>query len=100
MSAAEILKEIDNKADKYMKEVRNYPPAKRSDYIASIQKLFSKSKEYGDDKVQLAMQTYEMVMYIHAYRHTHTHTHTYMHLPTDTLLITVVNLFVLTSDAN
>ncbi|KAK2167852.1 hypothetical protein LSH36_23g07028 [Paralvinella palmiformis] len=57
----EILKEIDNKADRYMKEVRNYPPAKRSDYISSIQKLFSKSKEYGDDKVQLAMQTYEMV---------------------------------------
>lgn len=26
-----------------------------------IQELFSKAKEYGDDKVQLAIQTYELV---------------------------------------
>ena len=34
---------------------------KRTNHLDSIQKLFNKSKEFGDDKVQLAMQTYEMV---------------------------------------
>ena len=34
---------------------------KRSGHLDGIQKLFNKSKEFGDDKVQLAMQTYEMV---------------------------------------
>ena len=30
-----------------------------------IQKLFNKAKEYGDDKVQLAIQTYELVSMQH-----------------------------------
>jgi len=34
----------------------------RKEHLGKIEKLFSKSKEYGDDKVQLAMQTYEMVI--------------------------------------
>lgn len=29
--------------------------------LKHIQELFSKAKEYGDDKVQLAIQTYELV---------------------------------------
>ena len=33
----------------------------RKEHLEKIEKLFSKSKEFGDDKVQLAMQTYEMV---------------------------------------
>ena len=37
-------------------------PEKRNEMLKHIQKLFSKSREYGDDKVQLAMQTYEMVI--------------------------------------
>ena len=34
---------------------------KRKTQLDTIKKLFVKSREYGDDKVQLAMQTYEMV---------------------------------------
>jgi len=33
----------------------------RKEHLEKIEKLFSRSKEFGDDKVQLAMQTYEMV---------------------------------------
>ena len=47
-------------ADQYINEVRGLSPDKRTDHLKSIQKLFNKSREYGDDKVQLAMQTYEM----------------------------------------
>ena len=56
-----MLKDIDSMADTYVNEVRNLSPDKRTDHLKSIQKLFNKSREYGDDKVQLAMQTYEMV---------------------------------------
>ena len=35
-------------------------PERRKTSLDSIKKLFVKSKEFGDDKVQLAMQTYEM----------------------------------------
>ena len=36
-------------------------PEKKTEKMSTINKLFSKSRELGDDKVQLAMQTYEMV---------------------------------------
>lgn len=39
------------------------PTDKRKVQLDAIKKLFIKSREYGDDKVQLAMQTYEMVRY-------------------------------------
>lgn len=58
---ADILKEIDNKADEYIENVREIPLDKRAERVNHIKKLFGKSREYGDDKVQLAMQTYEMV---------------------------------------
>jgi hypothetical protein len=57
----DLMKEIDDKAEGYLSTVRNMSPDKRSDFLSAIQKLFSKSREFGDDKVQLAMQTYEMV---------------------------------------
>ena len=57
----DVLKQVDNMADKYLNNVRTMSPDKRTDHLSSIQKLFNKSKEYGDDKVNLAMQTYEMV---------------------------------------
>lgn len=55
------MKEIDEKAEGYLSSVRSMSPEKRTDFLSAIQKLFSKSREFGDDKVQLAMQTYEMV---------------------------------------
>ena len=44
-----------------MNNVKGMESDKRSGHLDGIQKLFNKSKEFGDDKVQLAMQTYEMV---------------------------------------
>jgi hypothetical protein len=56
-----LLKEIDGLAEDYLNNVRTMSGEMRKEHLANIQKLFSKSKEFGDDKVQLAMQTYEMV---------------------------------------
>lgn len=36
-------------------------PEERVEHLKKIQSAYSKCKEYSDDKVQLAMQTYEMV---------------------------------------
>ena len=33
----------------------------RKEQLNNIQKLFNQSKKFGDEKVQLALQTYEMV---------------------------------------
>ena len=57
----DLMKEIDKMAVDYLGNVRGMPPEKRTEQLDSIEKMFSKSKEFGDDKVQLAMQTYEMV---------------------------------------
>ena len=58
---ADLMEEIDEKAEGYLLTVRSLSPEKRTTLLAAIQKLFGKSREFGDDKVQLAMQTYEMV---------------------------------------
>ena len=55
------MKDIDKLAKEYLHNVRGMSTDGRSEHMDSIQKLFGKSKEFGDDKVQLAMQTYEMV---------------------------------------
>ena len=55
------MNEIDKKAEGYLLQVRTLSPEKRTTLLSAIQKLFGKSREFGDDKVQLAMQTYEMV---------------------------------------
>ena len=48
-------------ADDYTRDVYKMPREKRGETVKKIETLFEKSREYGDDKVQLAMQTYEMV---------------------------------------
>jgi len=58
---AALLKEIDTLAEDYLNNVRTMSGEMRKEHLEKIEKLFSKSKEFGDDKVQLAMQTYEMV---------------------------------------
>ena len=55
------MKEIDSHAEDYLKVVSQTSPEKRKEQMEKIQKLFNKAKEYGDDKVQLAIQTYELV---------------------------------------
>lgn len=61
----ELLKQIDEMADDYLSGVRDMLGEKRKEHLNGIQKLFSQSKKFGDEKVQLALQTYEMV--IHAF---------------------------------
>lgn len=60
-TCAEKKGEIDKLAEEYISNVRNLAPEQRVEHLQKIQNGFSKCKEYSDDKVQLAMQTYEMV---------------------------------------
>ncbi|XP_055372190.1 inhibitor of growth protein 4 isoform X2 [Condylostylus longicornis] len=59
------MKKIDEKAKEFMKaQIHNKESLTeevRKEKLREIQELFNKAKEYGDDKVQLAIQTYELV---------------------------------------
>lgn len=59
--AQEELKQIDKLSIEYLKNVQNMTPEQKTEYTEKIQNRFKKAQDYGDDKVQLAMQTYEMV---------------------------------------
>lgn len=59
--AQELMRNIDKLADDYMSNVKGYTVEKKNETMTSIQRQFDKAKEYGDDKVQLAIQTYELV---------------------------------------
>ncbi|XP_058818949.1 inhibitor of growth protein 4-like isoform X2 [Topomyia yanbarensis] len=60
-----LMKSIDEKANEFMKQLvntkENFPEDVKKEKLRTIQELFNKAKEYGDDKVQLAIQTYELV---------------------------------------
>ncbi|XP_078115789.1 inhibitor of growth protein 5a isoform X1 [Sander vitreus] len=53
--------EIDKLAEEYIAKVKNLASEQRVEHLQKIQHAYSKCKEFSDDKVQLAMQTYEMV---------------------------------------
>ena len=53
--------EIDLLAAEYISTVKTLSAEQRVQHLLKIQSAYSKCKEYSDDKVQLAMQTYEMV---------------------------------------
>ncbi|PVD37091.1 hypothetical protein C0Q70_04084 [Pomacea canaliculata] len=57
----DLIQEVDRLAGDYLHKVRSLSSEKRRQQLGTIQQLFSKGREYGDDKVQLAMQTYELV---------------------------------------
>eukprot|EP00794_Sanderia_malayensis_P015163 gene15163-16722_t len=59
--AHDLLTEIDKICDDYVTNIRGLTPPEKRDYLEKIDTAFKKSREYGDDKVQLAIQTYEMV---------------------------------------
>lgn len=63
--ACNVMKSIDEKATVYMKGMlikEDCPEeGKKKEKSKEIQNLFNKAKQYGDDKVQLAIQTYELV---------------------------------------
>ncbi|KAG5675608.1 hypothetical protein PVAND_005499 [Polypedilum vanderplanki] len=63
--AQSLMKQIDEKASDLMKSTisvkENISEEDKKAKLKQIQELFSKAKEFGDDKVQLAIQTYELV---------------------------------------
>lgn len=63
--AQTLMKQIDEKATDVMKSSinvkENLSEEEKKSKLKNIQELFTKAKEYGDDKVQLAIQTYELV---------------------------------------
>ncbi|KAI4900918.1 hypothetical protein NFI96_026088 [Prochilodus magdalenae] len=61
-SRIEVKKaEIDNLAAEYTANVRDLSSEERVDHLNKIKTAYDKCKEFSDDKVQLAMQIYEMV---------------------------------------
>lgn len=59
--AQALMKNIDSLADVYLKNVKTLSSDEKKERLTDIQSQFNKAKEYGDDKVQLAIQTYELV---------------------------------------
>lgn len=59
--ARDLMQNIDRQANTYLQNVRTLGSDKRKEQMDKIQEQFNKAKEYGDDKVQLAIQTYELV---------------------------------------
>lgn len=59
--ARDLMQNIDRQANSYLTNVRTLGSDKRKEQMDKIQEQFNKAKEYGDDKVQLAIQTYELV---------------------------------------
>lgn len=53
--------EISELASEYVAKVRNLASEERAQHLKKIENAYSKCKEYSDDKIQLAMQIYEMV---------------------------------------
>ncbi|XP_018593105.1 inhibitor of growth protein 4 [Scleropages formosus] len=57
----DLKKQIDSMACEYTANARTLSSDQKVSLLRQIQQSYSKCKEFGDDKVQLAMQTYEMV---------------------------------------
>ncbi|KAM5140855.1 inhibitor of growth protein 4 isoform 1-T1 [Mantella aurantiaca] len=53
--------QIDRLSSQYMNNARTLSSEEKLQLLRQVQEAYGKCKEYGDDKVQLAMQTYEMV---------------------------------------
>ena len=57
----DTLREVDDSVKDYKKSVSSLTQDERKKRLSKIDELYQKAKEYSDDKVQLAMQMYEMV---------------------------------------
>ncbi|GAB1604541.1 inhibitor of growth protein 4-like isoform X2 [Argonauta hians] len=57
----DTMKEIEKIAELFLRNVRTMNKDNRLAHLDSINLRYNKSLGFGDDKVQLAMQTYEMV---------------------------------------
>lgn len=61
VSVLDLKGQIDSLAKEYTANARTLSSEQKLSILRQIQQSYSKCKEFGDDKVQLAMQTYEMV---------------------------------------
>lgn len=61
LSLVDLKGQIDSLAKEYTANARTLSSEQKLSILRQIQQSYSKCKEFGDDKVQLAMQTYEMV---------------------------------------
>jgi len=57
----DIMVQIDGASDEYLRKVRDLSPGKRKAEMEKIQHMFKKAKELSDEKVNIAVQTYELV---------------------------------------
>ena len=57
----DLSRDIDKETGSYINCVKTWAPEERVEALKRIDRAFAKSREFNDDKVQLAMQTYEMV---------------------------------------
>ncbi|ESN91510.1 hypothetical protein HELRODRAFT_185182 [Helobdella robusta] len=57
----ELNVEIDKLAEDYLINVKGLNKQDKKNHLLNIQNCFSKSKKFSDEKVQLALQTYELV---------------------------------------
>jgi len=55
------LVQIDSTSDEYLRKVRDLSPTKRKAEMEKIQHMFKKAKELSDEKVNIAVATYEMI---------------------------------------
>ena len=58
---ADTLREIDTCKKAYKEKVAQMNQEEREKQLKKIEDLFQKAKEYTDNKVQIAVQIYEMV---------------------------------------
>ena len=56
-----ILEDVDSASDEYLRKVRELSSEQRKNEMEKIQTMFAKAKAHGDDKVSIAIQTYELV---------------------------------------
>lgn len=57
----DLLIDIDNLKDVYLKNFKSYDQDTRLIKVKEIDEQYEKCKQYSDEKVQLANQTYELV---------------------------------------
>ena len=57
----ELMKEVESCYNQYLENVSEMKNSDKAQSLSDIRQKFEKSNTYSDDKVQLAMQTYEMV---------------------------------------
>lgn len=57
----DILIEIDSLKEAYLKNFKSYDQETRVKSVKEIDDKYEKCKQYSDEKVQLANQTYELV---------------------------------------